>query len=157
WLAARRRRHAHVPGRRAPRGSALSPPVAASPRRAPDAAAVPLPVEVRVEVRPPWPFRLPRHGGRHGVLRCRDGVLTRLLHVEGEPAVVRVAQPAPERVLLGAAATRRDVAQEAVARMRFALAVDDDLRPFYERFRFDPLIGRTVRALPHLRVARRPE
>ena len=27
--------------------------------------------------------------------------------------------------------------------MRFALGVDDDLRPFYERFRFDPLIGRS--------------
>ena len=27
-------------------------------------------------------------------------------------------------------------------RMRFALGVDDDLRPFYDRFRSDPLIGR---------------
>ena len=41
--------------------------------------------------------------------------------------------------------------------MRFALAVDDDLRPFYERFRFDPLLGRAVRARPLLRVRRRPE
>jgi 3-methyladenine DNA glycosylase/8-oxoguanine DNA glycosylase len=41
--------------------------------------------------------------------------------------------------------------------MRFALGVDDDLRPFYERFRFDPLIGRSLRAAPHLRVRRRPE
>ena len=41
--------------------------------------------------------------------------------------------------------------------MRFALGVDDDLRPFYDRFRDDPLIGRSVRARPHLRVHRRPE
>ncbi len=41
--------------------------------------------------------------------------------------------------------------------MRFAVGVDDDLRAFHERFRFDPLIGPAVRALPHLRVRRRPE
>src|SRR5919201_7172398 len=41
--------------------------------------------------------------------------------------------------------------------MRFALGVDDDLRPFYDRFRDDPLIGRSVRARPHLRIVRRPD
>jgi 3-methyladenine DNA glycosylase/8-oxoguanine DNA glycosylase len=41
--------------------------------------------------------------------------------------------------------------------MRFALGVDDDLRPFYERFRFDPLLGRAIRARPDLRVSRRPD
>lgn len=114
-------------------------------------------LEVRVEVRPPWPFRLQRHGGKDGVLRCRNGVLQRLLHVEGEPVVVRVAQPSPERVVFGAAAESRDAAEYGIERMRFAVGVDDDLRPFYERFRFDALIGPAVRALPHLRVRRRPE
>jgi DNA-3-methyladenine glycosylase II len=114
-------------------------------------------IERRVEVRPAWPFRLERRGGIDGVLRCRDGVLHRLLHVEGQRAHVRVAQPSAERVVIGAGAERPDVADEAIARMRFALGVDDDLGPFYERFRFDPLIGRSVRALPHLRVRRRPE
>ena len=33
----------------------------------------------------------------------------------------------------------RDDAEAAIARMRFALAVDDDLREFYERYRDDPL------------------
>ena len=32
--------------------------------------------------------------------------------------------------------------------MRFATGVDDDLRPFHERFRDDPVIGRAVRANP---------
>ncbi len=42
-------------------------------------------VEVRREVRPAWPFRLPR-AGRDGVLRRgRDGGLERLLHVDGPP------------------------------------------------------------------------
>ena len=37
--------------------------------------------------------------------------------------------------------------------MRAALGIDQDLRPFYERFRFDPLIGAAVRANPGLRAA----
>jgi 3-methyladenine DNA glycosylase/8-oxoguanine DNA glycosylase len=92
-----------------------------------------------------------------GLVRRRGGVLERLLHVDGVPVVVRAAQPLPERVVIGARALRRDAAEEAVTRMRFALGVDDDLRPFYERFRDDPLIGASVRARPHLRAARRPE
>jgi 3-methyladenine DNA glycosylase/8-oxoguanine DNA glycosylase len=113
-------------------------------------------IEVRVEVRPAWPFRLPG-GGADGVLRRRGAVRERLLHVGDDPAVVRVAQPERDRVVLGAWADSRDTAEEALARMRFAIGVDDDLRPFYERFRFDPLIGRSVRARPHLRVTRRPD
>jgi 3-methyladenine DNA glycosylase/8-oxoguanine DNA glycosylase len=114
-------------------------------------------VDVVSEVTPRWPFRLPGYGGRDGILRAGGGALTRLLHVDDEPAVVRVRQPARERVLFTASAADRATAEEAIARMRFALAVDDDLRPFYERFRFDPLLGRAVRAQPRLRVRRRPE
>jgi 3-methyladenine DNA glycosylase/8-oxoguanine DNA glycosylase len=92
-----------------------------------------------------------------GVNRFRDGVLHRLLHVEGAPAHVRVAQPSPDRVVIGSAAATRDVAEHALERVRFALGVDDDLSAFYARFRDDPLIGRSVREAPHLRVSRRPE
>src|SRR4051812_6636059 len=90
-------------------------------------------------------------------MRCRGGVLERLLHVEGSPVVVRAAQPAAHRVVLGAWGPDREVGEEAIARMRFALGLDDDLRPFHERFRFDALIGPSVRARPWLRVRRRPE
>ncbi|MDX6666375.1 MAG: hypothetical protein QOG68_2581 [Solirubrobacteraceae bacterium] len=114
-------------------------------------------VEVRREVAPRWPVRLPRGNAPDGVMRCRNGVLERLLHVEGRPAIVRAAQPAPDRVVIGAWAGDAETGEEAIARMRFALGVDDDLRPFYERFRFDPLIGPSVRARPQLRVFRRPE
>jgi 3-methyladenine DNA glycosylase/8-oxoguanine DNA glycosylase len=113
-------------------------------------------VEFRVEVVPRWTFRLPRHGGRDGVLRCRGGVLERLLHVGGRPAVVRVAQVGERRVLFGAWAGDRADAEAAIARMRFALGVDDDLRPFYERYRDDPLIGPSLRRTPWLRITRRP-
>lgn len=113
-------------------------------------------VEIRVEVVPRWPFRLPRRGGGDGVLRCRGAVLERLLHVEGRPAIVRVAQPAERCVLFGAWAGDRGDAQEAIARMRFALGVDDDLRPFYDLHRDDPVIGLSLRRAPWLRIARRP-
>src|SRR4029079_218854 len=126
-----------------------SPPC--RPRRVPASM-----VEVRREVRPVWPFRLPG-GGADGVLRRRGRTIERLLHVEEAQAVVRIAQPASDRVVLVAGADSPEVAEEAIARMRFALGVDDALRPFYERFRFDPLLGPLVRARPHTRVVRRPD
>lgn len=113
-------------------------------------------VEIRHEVQPPWPFRLSSHAGVDGVLRHRGGVLSRLLHHEGEPVVVRIVQTAPDAVLFGASADTRVAAEYGIARMRFALGVDDDLRPFHERFRDDPLIGPSVRRRLGLRVRRRP-
>jgi 3-methyladenine DNA glycosylase/8-oxoguanine DNA glycosylase len=110
-----------------------------------------------VEVRPPWPFRLPAYGGADGVLRCRGGVLERLLHRGEEPVVVRVAQPARDRVVFHARASSAAAAEHGVARMRFALGVDEDLRAFHRRFARDPLIGASVRRRPWLRVRRRPE
>jgi 3-methyladenine DNA glycosylase/8-oxoguanine DNA glycosylase len=90
-------------------------------------------------------------------MRRRGGVLERLLHHEDEPVVVRVAQTTDDRVLFGARARTREAASYGIARMRFALGVDDDLRPFLRRFANDPLIGRSLRARPWLRVGRRPE
>jgi 3-methyladenine DNA glycosylase/8-oxoguanine DNA glycosylase len=113
-------------------------------------------VEQRVEIRPEGPFRLPR-GGMDGVMRRRGGVLERLLHHEGEPVLVRAAQTAPDRVVLGARASTREAAAHGIARMRFALGVDEDLRAFLRRFACDPLIGRSVRRRPWLRTSRRPE
>ena len=115
-----------------------------------------MPHELRVEVVPRWPFRLPARGGADGVLRRRGGVLERLLHVDGRAVVVRVAQCSERCVLFGAWAQDRRDAEAAIVRMRFALGVDDDLRPFWERHRDDPLIGRSLRRRPWLRVSRRP-
>jgi DNA-3-methyladenine glycosylase II len=114
-------------------------------------------VELRLEVTPAAPFRLPWRGGMDGVLRCRDGVLERLLHHDGEPVHVRVAQTSRERVLFGARSRSEAAARYGIDRMRFALGVDDDLRDFYSRFADDPLIGPSVRRRPWLRVMRRPE
>jgi DNA-3-methyladenine glycosylase II len=133
------------------------PRPASAPSRVPPPASAP-PRELRVEVAPAWPFRLARASGPDGVLRVRGGVVHRLLHhPDGErPVVVRVAQTARDRVLLGAQAADRDAAAWGIERMRFALGVDDDLRPFHDRFRDDPLIGAAVRADPAVRLRRRP-
>jgi len=113
-------------------------------------------VHVRVEVRPRWVFALPRYLGLDGLTRRRRGVIERLVHAGQEPVVVRVAQPAADRVLFGAWADSRAAAEWGIERLRRALGVDHDLRAFHERFRFDPLIGRAVRTHPGLRVLGRP-
>jgi 3-methyladenine DNA glycosylase/8-oxoguanine DNA glycosylase len=112
---------------------------------------------VRVEVTPLWTYRLPRRSSADGLVRCRDGVLHRLLHVEGLPAHIRIAQLRSGAVLFGARATHTALAERAIVKMRRALGVDDDLAPFHRRFRQDPLIGRVVREQPGLRVSGRPD
>jgi 3-methyladenine DNA glycosylase/8-oxoguanine DNA glycosylase len=92
-----------------------------------------------------------------GTLRRRRGVLERLLHHGEVPVVVRVAQPAPGRVLFGARAGNAEAAAHGIARMRFALGVDENLSAFHRRFARDPLIGPSLRRRPWLRVGRRPE
>jgi DNA-3-methyladenine glycosylase II len=91
-----------------------------------------------------------------GVLRRRGASLQRLLHPGGERVHVAVIQPAPGRVIFGARASSEAAAAEGIRRMRFALGVDEDLRPFHDRFRNDPFIGAAVRANPAVRVRRRP-
>jgi 3-methyladenine DNA glycosylase/8-oxoguanine DNA glycosylase len=112
---------------------------------------------VRVEVVPPGPFQLPRWTGADGMLRRRGGVLERLLHHGGEPVVVRVAHATGGEVVFEARSCRREAAAYGIDRMRFALAVDEDLRPFLRRFAGDRLIGRSLRRRPWLRPQRRPE
>ena len=84
-----------------------------------------------------------------------------MLHdADGEPVAVRVAQSAqsaPDTVIFGARARRRESAEHGIARMRFAVGVDDDLREFHRQFASDPLIGGSVRTRPWLRARRRPE
>jgi len=114
-------------------------------------------LEVRREVRPRWTFRLSRRTGLDRVARMRGDVLHRLLHCGAEPVVIRVAQLSPDRVLFGAQADSRDVAEWGIERMRAAMGIDLDLEPFYERFRFDPLIGAAVRSNPGLRPHGHPD
>jgi 3-methyladenine DNA glycosylase/8-oxoguanine DNA glycosylase len=107
-------------------------------------------------------------------MTIRDGVVTRLLRVEGSPVLVRAWQPGRGRVALraepvdpaavsipppgGEPPPPANPGQLSLAaeRMRFALGVDDDLGEFYRLFRRDPLLGPQIRRRPHLRAQRRP-
>jgi 3-methyladenine DNA glycosylase/8-oxoguanine DNA glycosylase len=113
------------------------------------------PVEVRAELRPRWPLVLP-YATRDGVVRRRGAWLVRLLHHRDEPVSVAARLEGAGVVLLARAATPA-AAEHGIARVRFALGIDDDLRPFHQAFRRDPLLGRALRAHPALRVARRAE
>lgn len=89
-------------------------------------------------------------------MRRRGAALVRLLHHGEDPVVVQVTQ-SRGHVSFVARAPTRAAAEHGLARMRFALAVDDDLSDFYRRFARDPLIGPSVRRRPWLRVWRRPD
>ena len=91
------------------------------------------------------------------MLSARGGTVRRLLHVDGRPAVVGASQPAADRVCFAARADTRSDAEYAISRLRFALGVDDDLRPFHERFCDDPMLGPLLRRDATRRTRRRPE
>lgn len=114
-------------------------------------------VEVRVQVRPRWPFRLPLRRQLDGLTSVRGRVVHRLLHAGEDPVSVRVVQLGPDRVLFGARADSPELAGWGIDRMRRGLGIDLDLSPFYDRFRFDRLIGASVRANPGLRPSGRPD
>jgi DNA-3-methyladenine glycosylase II len=125
-------------------------------------------------VRPPSPWRMPR-GSSDRTLRVRGGVATRLLHVGGNPILVRAWQPGRDRVRFRTEAvdpgqlSRPPIAmppcrgraetgqlEEAIERMRCALWVDVDLSDFHHRFRRDPLVGPLIRRMPGFRPKGRP-
>ncbi len=122
-------------------------------------------------MRPPSSVRLPRRGGGDGVTRIREGVLERLLHVESRPVRVRVwqsrtgvrlrAEGVDPRLAIhfdraGCEAAGRAQLEVAIERMRFALALDDDMSGFFEAFKRDPLLGRVIHRRPWIRPRRRP-
>jgi 3-methyladenine DNA glycosylase/8-oxoguanine DNA glycosylase len=111
---------------------------------------------LEVEVRPPWPYRLPRGGGEDSVMRARRGVVTRLLHVAGQPLVARAWQRRDGSVVLRAEGGSRESHEIALERMRFALGVDDDYRELYDAFRSDHLLGTAIRRVRWHRPRRRP-
>jgi 3-methyladenine DNA glycosylase/8-oxoguanine DNA glycosylase len=125
------------------------------------------------EVRAPAPYRLPR-GSDDRTLRIRGGVATRLLHVGSSPVLARAWQPASDRVVLRAEPVDPDGVtlpplavdaeaspageaelEVAIERMRFVLALDQDLGEFHRRFRRDPLLGPLIRRMPSFRPRRR--
>ncbi len=103
-------------------------------------------------VRPQWPSEAPRSAGPGGLLRIRGNVVSRAM----PSGALAQAAWRGEEVLLRAQAASAEEAEDALGRMRFVLALDDDLAPFHYAFARDPLLGRAIRARPRLRVLRKP-
>ena len=128
---------------------------------------------------PRWPYRLPRSSGGDGIVRSRDNVVERLLHVGHAPVRVRAwrtregyvhiraepidpasirhpivpaGRPAPEEVQPAGQAELGI----AIERVRFSLAVEDDMGEFFRTFKRDPLIGPAIHHKPWVRPRRRP-
>jgi 3-methyladenine DNA glycosylase/8-oxoguanine DNA glycosylase len=100
-------------------------------------------------VRPAGPYSLHLTARRAGdaTRQFRDGALT---------AVLPGGSVAGARQLPDGRLVLRGETEEALARLRFVLALDDDHTPFLRRFGSDPLLGaatRRLRGLRQLRVA----
>jgi len=128
---------------------------------------------IEERVMPRWPYRLRRQGGNDGVARARRGVVERMLHVGGSPVRARAWQtrdgyvhiraepidPALVEHPIESADERRPAAEAelgiAIERIRFSLAVEEEMGEFYDAFKRDPLLGPTIRHKPWVRPRRR--
>jgi 3-methyladenine DNA glycosylase/8-oxoguanine DNA glycosylase len=134
---------------------------------------------IEERILPRWPFQLVRGGGADGVMRSRGGILERFLHVGRCPVRTRAWRTADGWVHIRAEpvdpaevdhpivpagspepceappAGERELGI-AIERMRFALAVEDEMGEFYETFKRDPLLGPAIRHKPWVRPKRRP-
>lgn len=131
------------------------------------------PPALEAEFEPPSALRLPSRRGGDRVLRIGRAV-GRLLHVEGSPVLIRAWQQGLRLVWVRAEAidpgavtypvgrdreperAGREQLELALDRARFMFWLDEDLRPFFRRFRGDPLIGRAIHLKPWVRPRRRP-
>jgi 3-methyladenine DNA glycosylase/8-oxoguanine DNA glycosylase len=111
---------------------------------------------LEAEVRPPWPYRLPRRGAGNGTTRARDGIVTRLLWPGAEPIVVHAWQVRSGEVRFRVEGDVRPQELEwALERMRFMLGVDEDLSEFFAEFKRDEVLGPALRRRPWVRPRRR--
>jgi 3-methyladenine DNA glycosylase/8-oxoguanine DNA glycosylase len=103
---------------------------------------------VEVAANGPFSLALSARGSSDACRRFRSGVLTAL--VEGKSGV----ETAEARQRSDGTLVLRAVSDPGLDRLRFVLALDDDHSPFFQRFRGDPLLGASLRALRGLRPIR---
>ena len=102
------------------------------------------------ELSPRGPYSLARSARSPDATRRMDerGLLTAVVRTEAGPTIALAWQRADGCVVVRAAH------EEAVERVRFLLALDDDHSDFLRGFAHDPLIGPAVRRIRGLRPAR---
>jgi AraC family transcriptional regulator, regulatory protein of adaptative response / DNA-3-methyladenine glycosylase II len=109
-----------------------------------------LSVELALTPSGPYSLALSARFASDATRTFRDGVLTQAL-AAGENVHLAQARQAPDGTV-----TIRAGSEDAAARLRWLLALDDDHTPFLARAREDPLLGRTSRELRGLRPLRVP-
>jgi 3-methyladenine DNA glycosylase/8-oxoguanine DNA glycosylase len=105
-------------------------------------------VEVVTRARGPYSLPLTARHASDATRHFRDGVLEALVPA-GDGAERVAARQFPDGSLRLVAES-----EEALAALRFVLAIDDDHSEFLRRFRDDPLLGPATRALAGLRPIR---
>jgi 3-methyladenine DNA glycosylase/8-oxoguanine DNA glycosylase len=138
-----------------------------------------VPTVIEERVMPRWPYRLPRSSGGDGVIRSRDKVVERLIHVGHAPVRVRAwrtregyvhirAEPIDPSSVVHPIVPEGTPSPDdvppageaelgiAIERVRFSLAVEDDMGEFFHTFKRDPLLGPAIHHKPWVRPRRRP-
>ncbi len=108
-------------------------------------------LETTIAPKAPYSLALSARFGTDATRYFRDGVLTFAFEAGGEPARARVTQRPDGRLSV---AVETSAPEEALDRVRFVLAADDDHELFLRRFSDDRLIGRAARSLRGLRPLR---
>ena len=110
-----------------------------------------MPLETTIAPAQPYSLALSARMRSDATRFLRDGVLTLVYEAGGAPALARVTQKPDGRLDLSIESAQPE---EALLRLRFVLAADDDHTEFLRRFREDPLIGNAVRTLEGMRPIR---
>ena len=105
-------------------------------------------LELAVRPRGPYSLATSARFSSDATRTFREGLLTALLSVDGQPELARAWQSTDGTV------TIRAESPEAIERLRWILALDDDHSDFLRAVRDDPMLGRTSRALRGLRPIR---
>ena len=110
-----------------------------------------MPLETTIAPAQPYSLALSARMRSDATRFLRDGVLTLVYEAGGAPALARVTQKPDGRLDVSIESAEPE---EALLRLRFVLAADDDHTEFLRRFREDPLIGNAVRTLEGMRPIR---
>ncbi len=110
-----------------------------------------MPLETTIAPVQPYSLALSARMKSDATRFLRDGVLTVAYEVGEEPALARIVQKPDGKLDASIESAEPD---EALAKLRFILAADDDHGEFLHRFRDDPLIGNAVKTLRGMRPIR---
>jgi DNA-3-methyladenine glycosylase II len=108
-------------------------------------------LETTITPRRPYSLALSARMKSDATRYFRGGVLTMAFHGDQGPVVSRVRQRPDGSLAVHVEGSRP---ANALEKVRFVLAADDDHQPFLDRFRDDPLLGRAIRDLAGLRPLR---